>query len=101
MKLHNAAAWIVVSLNASATFAEPPASLPTALADGIARIQPQNIAAHVKLLASDEFEGRAPGTRGETLTIRYLAAKLRESGLAPGNPDGTYFQKVPLVGYKT
>lgn len=49
-------------------------------------------------LASDEFEGRAPGTRGEVLTIEYLQQQFRKLGLAPGNPDGTYVQNVPLVG---
>ena len=62
-------------------------------------IQPKEIDAHIKQLASDEFEGRGPGTRGETLTIEYLAQQFKRFGLAPGNPDGTYFQKVPLVGY--
>jgi len=62
-------------------------------------IQAHHIADHINRLASDEFEGRAPGTRGETLTINYLAAQFKSFGLAPGNPDGTYFQKVPMVGY--
>ncbi|MEO8064549.1 MAG: M20/M25/M40 family metallo-hydrolase [Pseudomonadota bacterium] len=64
-------------------------------------ILPENIAAHIKLLASDDFEGRAPGTRGEALTIAYLEQQLKTFGLEPGNPDGTYLQKVPLVGYRT
>ena len=52
---------------------------------------------HIKKLASDEFEGRAPGSRGEELTVKYLTDQFRALGLAPGNPDGTYVQKVPLV----
>jgi hypothetical protein len=55
---------------------------------------------HVKRLASDEFEGRAPATKGETLTVNYLVENFRKLGLAPGNPDGTYVQKVPLVSYR-
>ena len=54
---------------------------------------------HTKVLASDEFEGRAPGTKGEELTVAYLIEQLRKIGLQPGNPDGTYVQKVPLVGH--
>jgi Zn-dependent M28 family amino/carboxypeptidase len=54
--------------------------------------------AHVKVLASDEFEGRAPGTHGEDLTIAYLTSEFQRLGLAPGNADGSYVQKVPLVG---
>lgn len=53
---------------------------------------------HVKILASDDFEGRAPGTKGEELTVTYIADQFKAVGLKPGNPDGTYFQKVPLVG---
>jgi Zn-dependent M28 family amino/carboxypeptidase len=56
------------------------------------------VLAHTKTLASDEFEGRAPGTKGEELTINYIANEFRKMRLRPGNPDGTYFQKVPLVG---
>src|SRR3954462_7731594 len=54
--------------------------------------------AHTKKLSSDEFEGRAPGTKGETLAVNYLADQFRTVGLKPGNTDGTYFQPVPLVG---
>lgn len=53
---------------------------------------------HIIQLASDEFEGRAPGTQGEKLTIDYLSQEFKEMGLAPGNTDGTYIQRVPLVG---
>ena len=49
-------------------------------------------------LASDEFEGRAPGTKGEELTVQYLESEFKSLGLKPGNTDGTYIQKVPLVG---
>ncbi|MYM25469.1 M20/M25/M40 family metallo-hydrolase [Duganella sp. FT135W] len=49
-------------------------------------------------LASDEFEGRAPGTQGEVQTIEYLQQQFKKLGLAPGNPDGTYLQAVPLAG---
>ena len=54
--------------------------------------------AHTKVLSSDEFEGRAPGTKGEELSVNYLADQFKKAGLKPGNTDGTYFQKVPLVG---
>src|SRR4051812_47843011 len=53
---------------------------------------------HVKVLSSDEFEGRAPGSRGEELTVNYLIQQFKKIGLKPGNTDGTYVQKVPLVG---
>ncbi len=55
---------------------------------------------HIGVLASDEFEGRAPGTKGEELTVNYLTDQFKKLGLKPGNPDGAYIQKVPLVGFK-
>src|ERR1700733_6093202 len=54
--------------------------------------------AHTKKLSSDEFEGRGPGTKGEELTVNYLVDQFTKLGLKPGNTDGTYVQKVPLVG---
>jgi Zn-dependent M28 family amino/carboxypeptidase len=53
---------------------------------------------HIKMLSSDDFEGRSPGTRGEKRTTEYIARQFADLGLKPGNPDGTYFQSVPLVG---
>ena len=61
-------------------------------------ITPDGLLAHIKMLASDEFEGRAPGTKGEELSIQYIADQFKTIGLIPGNPDGTYFQEVPLAG---
>jgi Zn-dependent M28 family amino/carboxypeptidase len=54
---------------------------------------------HTRILSLDEYEGRAPGTRGEELTVRYLIEQFQKLGLKPGNPDGTYVQKVPLAGF--
>src|SRR4051794_37345259 len=53
---------------------------------------------HTRKLSSDEFEGRAPGTRGEDLSVNYLADQFKSVGLKAGNSDGSYFQPVPLVG---
>lgn len=53
---------------------------------------------HIKVLSSDEFEGRAPATRGEELTVEYLIREFKRMGLKPGNPNGAFTQKVPLVG---
>jgi Zn-dependent M28 family amino/carboxypeptidase len=55
---------------------------------------------HIRTLSSDEFEGRGPGSKGEQLTTPYLQDQFRTIGLEPGNPDGTYFENVPLVGIK-
>jgi Zn-dependent M28 family amino/carboxypeptidase len=53
---------------------------------------------HTKVLSSDEYEGRGPGTKGEELTVKYLTDQFKKIGLEPGNTNGTYVQKVPLVG---
>jgi Zn-dependent M28 family amino/carboxypeptidase len=53
---------------------------------------------HIRVLSSDELGGRAPGSRGEELTVQYLQEEFRALGLVPGNPDGTFLQSVPLVG---
>jgi Zn-dependent M28 family amino/carboxypeptidase len=63
-------------------------------------ISAERILEHTRELASDEYEGRAPGTRGEDLTVEYLVRTFRELGLQPGNPDSTFVQRVPLVGFK-
>ncbi|NRR32685.1 M20/M25/M40 family metallo-hydrolase [Oxalobacteraceae bacterium] len=62
------------------------------------KAQPDNLLAHITALASDEFEGRAPGTHGEVMTVGYLQEQFKKLGVEPGNPDGSYLQKVPLVG---
>ncbi len=64
-------------------------------------ISGQNIRAHVKYLASDELEGRGVGTRGEALATEYIASQLQVEGVKPGGDNGTYFQRVPLVGSTT
>ena len=54
----------------------------------------------IKVLSSDEYEGRSPGSKGETLSTAYIEGQFKKVGLKPGNPDGTYFQNVPMVGIK-
>ena len=68
------------------------ASVPTP-ADGIT---PALLARHIKVLASDEFQGRRPFTLGEEKATAYLASEFKKLGLQPG-PNGSYFQAVPLV----
>lgn len=63
-------------------------------------ITPDGLLAHIKVLASDEFEGRAPGTKGEELSVKYITDQFKKIGLKPGNPNGTYTQEVPLAGIK-
>ena len=49
-----------------------------------------------RMLSSDEFEGRAPGSVGEQKTIALLTERFAKAGLKPGNGD-SWLQKVPLV----
>ncbi|AMV36925.1 M28 family metallopeptidase [Planctomyces sp. SH-PL62] len=63
-------------------------------------IQPDAILERIRVLASDEFEGRGPGTAGEEKTAAYLIDQFKAMGLEPGNPDGSYEQAVPLVGFQ-
>jgi Zn-dependent M28 family amino/carboxypeptidase len=74
------------------------AAAPAVPISSMAKIDPEAVLKHIKVLSSDKFEGRAPGTRGEDLSVAYIETQFRDLGLQPGNPDGTYIQKVPLVG---
>jgi Zn-dependent M28 family amino/carboxypeptidase len=88
-------ALFLLCLPTGAAAAGPEASSPAWPAiDGAAVLE------HVKVLSSDAFEGRAPGSHGEELTVGYLTEQLQKMGIQPGNPDGTYIQEVPLVGTK-
>lgn len=61
-------------------------------------ISTKEISDIIQTLSSDEYEGRAPASKGEELSIRYIAEQFKKLGLKPGNPNGTFFQKVPMVG---
>jgi len=63
----------------------------------VAQISPERLSADVKTLASDSFEGRAPGTPGETKTIDWLIAQFKAMKAQPGGPNGSWTQPVPLV----
>src|SRR4051812_26233852 len=80
--------------NPTAT-AEPAASSPLPVAS-MPKIDQQKILDRIKVLSSDEYQGRAPGTKGEELSVKYIEDQFKQLNLKPGNPDGTYLQKVPL-----
>ena len=69
-------------------------------AEFAAGISAGTLLAEIETLASDAFEGRAPGSPGEERTVAWLTERFAALGLAPGNPDGTWVQDVPLVGIK-
>jgi Zn-dependent M28 family amino/carboxypeptidase len=60
------------------------------------RITAQEIDAHLRFLASDLLEGRAPATRGGRLAEEYIATQLQAFGVRPGVGDSSYFQRVPI-----
>jgi Zn-dependent M28 family amino/carboxypeptidase len=74
-------------------------SVPAELKASFDAITASDIMQHTKVMSADEYEGRGPGTKGEELTVKYLTEQYQRIGLKPGNPDGTYVQKVPLVGF--
>ena len=58
-------------------------------------VSTEDLSMHIKVLASDEFGGRAPGTEGEEKTVAYLIQQFQRLGLKPGNGD-SYVQTVPI-----
>src|ERR1700689_3791775 len=75
--------------------------LVTALACAQTDISGERMRAHVKFLASDLLEGRGVGTRGGQLATDYIAAQFAVAGAKPAGENGTYFQRVPMVGVTT
>ena len=67
-------------------------------AEALAAIDTATLMRHVRVLANDSLLGRQPGSLGEDKTVAYLESEFKAIGLVPGNTDGTYVQKVPLVG---
>jgi hypothetical protein len=95
--MHRRHLWILCALAVpDAAMAAPKLTPAETAAAG--RVTTRDIAPHIRFLSDDLLEGRAPGSRGERLATRYIAAQMEQAGLAPGGPGGTFFQKVPLVG---
>jgi Zn-dependent M28 family amino/carboxypeptidase len=94
-------AIVAVGISLSAASAGEPTTGTSSAAppSALKAITAQSFAREDATLATDAFEGRAPGTHGETVTIDWVERQFRSIGLAPGNPDGTYLQKVPMTGF--
>ncbi|MCU0251525.1 MAG: M28 family peptidase [Vicinamibacterales bacterium] len=94
---------LVTLLTGAPASAPPPPGIPAQSAGQVASaariITPALLLDHVRALAADDKEGRAPGTVGEERTVAYLVGQFTRLGLAPGNSDGTYVQAVPLIGF--
>jgi Zn-dependent M28 family amino/carboxypeptidase len=92
--------WLVAILFGVAASSLAVDELALRLQPALEAITPDGLLAHIKILASDVFEGRAPGTKGEELSVQYISDQFKQTGLNPGNPDGSYVQEVPLAGIK-
>src|SRR5712691_2216654 len=81
----------------------PPASahLPGAAIAALEKIDPEHIRWHVRYLSHDLLEGRGTGQRGGDIAAEYMATQFAEYGLKPAGDNGSYLQKVPLVGITT
>ncbi|HJU75841.1 MAG TPA: M28 family metallopeptidase [Gemmatimonadaceae bacterium] len=77
----------------------PTTDQPAVDSAALASITTDDLMRHTQRLASDGFEGRAPGTPGEDSTVAYLTSEFQRLGLAPGNPDGSFIQNVEMVGF--
>ncbi len=92
----------VIALSACASSDQPVAVAPPALpAFASPALSSEALLAHVRALSADEFEGRAPGTNGERLTLDYITRAFAAAGLRPGARDAngqpSWLQEVPLV----
>ncbi|MGH9579578.1 MAG: M28 family peptidase [Terriglobales bacterium] len=75
--------------------------LSPAVSAAVRSISGERMRAHVRFLASDLLEGRGTGQRGGDIVGEYIATQFALMGLEPAGENGTYLQKVPLVGIKT
>jgi Zn-dependent M28 family amino/carboxypeptidase len=86
-------------------FAQPPPApeldLPPAVTEAMQGIDAERIRAHVRFLADDDLEGRAPGTRGGDIAAKYIATQFALDGLKGAGDDGGFMQKVDFVGVQT
>ena len=74
------------------------ARLPGTAIAAMQRINPERIRAHVRYLSHDLLEGRGTGARGGDIAAEYIATQFALSGLKPAGDNGSYLQKVPMVG---
>ena len=89
--MHRRSRWLlmgIVAVLSLASWAKDAVSIPW--------LDYQIFREHIAALASDDFEGRKPGTAGEEKTVEYIRSKFAEAGLKPGHGT-TFFQSVPLV----
>ena len=91
---------LVAALSAAAMAAVSTDVPDTVTAVAKAQITPAALRAPIRILASDEFEGRGPATRGDALARLYLSTELETLGLEPGGEKGGWEQPFDIVGVK-
>ena len=77
------------------------AHLPGTAINAMQKIDPLRIREHVRFLSHDLLEGRGTGQRGGDIAAEYMATQFALMGLKPAGENGTYMQKVPMVGVTT
>ena len=74
---------------------------PAGMLEAMGNVRDEHIRADVKYLASDALEGRGTGAHGGDVAAEYIAQQFQAAGLQPAGDNGTWFQKVPMVGITT
>ncbi len=74
---------------------------PAGMLEAMGNVRDEHIRNDVKYLASDALEGRGTGSHGGDVAADYIAQQFKAAGLEPAGDNGTYFQKVPMVGITT
>ena len=107
--MHKTVCIVVCILSSTLLYAAPKstkgsiaaARLPAPAFAAMQTIDPERIRAHVRFLADDLLEGRGTGQRGGDIAAEYIATQFALYGLKPAGDNGTYLQKVPMVGVTT
>ena len=86
--------------NSSRRTMTPSASIhfPPAAVAAFQKIDAERIRVHVRFLSHDLLEGRGTGQRGGDIAAEYIATQFALDGLKPAGDNGTYMQRVPMVG---
>ena len=90
--------FLVCALMAQKSSQPMPVHFPPAAIAAFQKIDAERIRAHVRFLSHDLLEGRGTGQRGGDIAAEYIATQFALDGLKPAGDNGTYMQKVPMVG---
>ena len=95
-----ATSFAATSKKKAAAAAPAPETVP-AMRVAMNTVSPQNIRTQVQFLSSDLLEGRGTGQRGGDIAASYIATQFALYGLKPAGENGSYLQRVPMVGVAT